>query len=81
MFVFFTCNCGNCRLRRFPSKHQRMLLLLSELEGFPDSKKSDLVLEDIGADAILKCVTGYPGITPLDAFRNGVLRDHLLRKN
>ena len=32
------------------------------LEGCQDSKKSDLVLEDIGAHVILKCVTEYPGI-------------------
>ena len=28
-------------------------------------KKSDLVLEDIGADVTLKCVTQYPGIKPV----------------
>ena len=39
-----------------------LLLYYSELEGCQDSKKSDLVLEDIGADIILKCVTEYPGI-------------------
>ena len=32
---------------------------------YQDSKKSDLVLEDIGADVILKCVTEYPGIKPV----------------
>ena len=42
-----------------------MLLLLSELEGCQDSKKSDLALEDIGTDVILKCVTEYPGIKPV----------------
>ena len=38
-----------------------LLLYYSELEGCQDSKKSDVV-EDIGADVILKCVTEYPGI-------------------
>ena len=38
---------------------------VSELEGCQDSKKNDLVLEDIGADVILKCVTEYPGIKPV----------------
>jgi len=42
-----------------------MLLLLSGLEGCQDSKKSDLALEDIGADVILKCVTECPGIKPV----------------
>jgi len=37
-------------------------MTLSELGGCQDLKKSDLVLEDIGADVILKCVTEYPGI-------------------
>ena len=39
-----------------------VIVVIIELEGCQDSKKSDLVLEDIGADAILKCVTEYPGI-------------------
>ena len=39
-----------------------LLLYLSELEGCQDSKKSELVLEDIGADVILKCVTDKTGI-------------------
>jgi len=42
-----------------------MLLLLSELEGRQDSKKSDLALEDIGTDVILKCVIECPGIKPV----------------
>jgi len=42
-----------------------MLLLLSELEGCQDSKKSNLALEDIGTDVILKCVTEYPGNKPV----------------
>jgi len=42
-----------------------MLLLLSALEGCQDSKKSDLALEDIGTDVILKCVTEYQGIKPV----------------
>jgi len=41
-----------------------MLLLLNELEGCQDSKKSDLALEGFSA-AILKCVTEYPGIKPV----------------
>ena len=42
-----------------------LLLYYSELEGCQDSKKNDLVLKDIGADFILKCVTEYPGIKPV----------------
>ena len=42
-----------------------MLLLLSELEGSQDSKKSDLVLEDIGAVVVLRYVTENPGIKPV----------------
>ena len=42
-----------------------MLLLLSELEGCQDSKKSDLALEDIGTDVIVKCAIEYPGIKPV----------------
>ena len=42
-----------------------LLLYQSELEGCQDSKKSDLVLEDIGADVILKCVTEYPEMKPV----------------
>ena len=41
------------------------VLYLSELEGCQDSKKSDLVLEDISGDVILKCVTKYSGIKPV----------------
>ena len=42
-----------------------LLLYQSELEDCQDSKKSDLVLEDIGAGVILKCVTEYPGLKPV----------------
>ena len=39
-----------------------IILKRVKLKGCQDSKKSGLVLEDIGADVILKCVTEYPGI-------------------
>ena len=36
----------------------------SELEGCQESMKSD-VLEDIGTDVTLKCVTKHPGFKPV----------------
>ena len=57
VFVFFTCKCRNCSVASLQN--------INECYGCQDSKKSDLALEDIGADVILKCVTEYLGIKPL----------------
>ena len=67
MFVFFSCECGNCSVASLQniSECYCCYYYITELEDCQDSKKSDLVLEDIGADVILKCVTQYPGIKPV----------------
>ena len=60
-----------------------LLLYYSELESCQDSKKSDLVLEDIGAHVILKCVTEYLGIKAVwlqklsFAIRSGQIQNYL----
>jgi len=57
VFVFFTCKCRNCSVASLQN--------INECYGCQGSKKSDLALEDIGVDVILKCVTEYPGIKPV----------------
>lgn len=63
MFVFFRCTCGNCVITSLQNISE--CYCCSELEGCQDSMKSDLVLEDIGADVTLKCVTEHPGFRPV----------------
>ena len=56
MFVFFSCECGNCSVASLQNISECYCCC-------QDSKKSDLVLEDV--DVILKCVTEYPEIKPV----------------
>ena len=59
VFMFITCKCGNCSVASLQNISE---CYCCELESCQDSKRSDFVLEDIGADVILKYVTEYPGI-------------------
>ena len=60
MFVFLTCKCGNHSIASLQNNSWNFIVGCNELEGCQDSKKSDHVLEDIGADVIFKFVTEYP---------------------
>ena len=59
LFMFCRCKCGNCSVLLLQNISERYCC--SELEGCLESTKTDLVLLDIGADVILKCVTQHPG--------------------
>ena len=61
MFVLFPASVEMVATLPFKTS-ANVIVVIIKLEGCQDSKKSDLVLEDIGADVILKCVTEYPGI-------------------
>lgn len=63
MFVFFRFKCGNCIVASLQNISE--CYCCSELEGCQESMKSDLVLEDIGTDVTLKCVTKHPGFKPV----------------
>ena len=55
--------CGNCSVILLANISE--CYCFSELEGCLESMKSDLVLEDLAADVILKCIAEHPGFNPV----------------
>ena len=62
LLVFCRCKCGNCSVLLLQNISE--CYCCSELEGCLESTKTDLVLQDIGVDVTLECVTQHPGFNP-----------------
>ena len=66
--MLFRCKCGNCSVTSLQNISE--CYYCSELERCQDSIKSDLVLEDVGANITVKCVTERPGFEPFFIWTN-----------
>ena len=61
--MFSRFKCGNCSVLSLQNISE--CYCCSELEGCLESTKTNLVLQDIGADVNLECVTQHPGFNPV----------------
>ena len=61
--MFCKFKCGNCSVLSLQNISE--CYCCRELEGCLESTKTDLVLQDIGADVNLECVTEHPGFNPV----------------